>query len=247
MDRMIHTAATALRGNMARQGAIAHNLANASTPGYRADVASADAHYLAFSGYVSRVQSAEALTGYDAQAGAVVATGRNLDIAIGGSALLAVQATNGEEAYTRRGDLSVAPSGMLQTGDGLLVLGDEGPMSIPPADALRIADDGTVWIVPAGGNADAEQAVGRLKLSSSDGAELVKGRDGLLRVQGGGVLPPDVAARVQSGALEQSNVNATAALVDMLTAARGYEVQVKLLSTAEAMDQAGTRLMTLNG
>lgn len=245
MDRMIHTAVTALRGTMARQAATANNLANAATTGFRADLSLADAHYVHGAGADSRVLARENMRGADMSAAPSVTTGRDLDIALQGSALLAVQAADGEEAYTRRGDLSVAPSGFLQTGDGLLVLGEDGPIAVPPADSIRIAEDGQVWIVPPGGDPGAPQSAGRLKLVSAAGADIIKGIDNQLKLRGGGTLPADADARVTPGALEGSNVNSTAALVAMIDSARAYEMQVRLVSTAEAIDQSGTRLMSL--
>jgi flagellar basal-body rod protein FlgF len=248
MDRMIYTALAALRGNMARQQSTANNLANASTPGFRADIANADAQYLnpgANTGPMAgRVQAREAVLAADMLAGPVSQTGNPMDVALHGDAMLAVSDAVGDPAYTRRGDLSVTADGLLQTGDGFLVLGESGsPVSIPPADSVRIADDGGIWIVPAGGDATQPQQVGRIKLVSAAGSAILKGTDTLFRVPAGGVLPDDATARVMPGALEGSNVNATAALVAMIDSARAYETNIKMLMTAQSLDEAGASLM----
>ena len=162
-----------------------------------------------------------------------------------GNAMLSVQAENGDEAYTRRGDLMVSASGLLTTGDGHPVIGDGNPVTVPPADQIRIDSDGTLWITPLGGDAAAPQKIDRLKLASPMGSDIVKHIDGLFRVRGGGVLPSDPTASVTAGALEGSNVNPTTALVDMIEAARSWDMQIKLLATARELDADTTALMKL--
>ena len=246
MDRLIYTSLTAMRGSMSRQTAIANNLANAQTPGFRADIANAQSLWLDGSGLDARALVSEEVLGADMRAGTVTQTGRDLDIAMQGDALLVVQAKDGEEAYTRRGDLQVAPSGLLTTGDGNPVQGTQGPVTIPPADAITIDQEGRVWIVPQGGDAENPQEVDRLRLATPAGSEIAKGLDGLFRVQGGGVLPADAEATVITGALEQSNVKPTEVLVEMIDAQRLFDMRSKLIATARDCDQAGAQLMRMS-
>ena len=248
MDRMIYSALSAMRGGMARQQATANNLANVSTTGFRADMANADAIYLntgpSAGSSIGRAQSREAVLAADMHAGTVSQTGNPMDVAMGGDTMLAVSDGVGDPAYTRRGDLSVTADGLLQTGDGFLVLGEGGsPLSVPPADSVRIAGDGGVWIVPVGGDATQPQQVGRLQLANAGGSRILKGSDNLFRVPGGGVLPDDATARLIPGALESSNVNPTDALIQMIDSARAYETNVKMLMTAQSIDEAGASLM----
>jgi len=245
MDRLIYTSLTALRGAQARQTATANNLANVSTPGFRAEMAEAQALWLRGPQVDGRAMASEEVVGADMRAGTVTATGRDLDIAIEGDALLAVQAPDGEEAYTRRGDLQLAESGLLTTGDGHPLLGSQGPLIVPPADSLRIDREGRVWIVPQGGDPQAPQEIGRLKLASPAGSPVVKGLDGLFRVPDGGILPEDPDARVKTGALEGSNVNATLALTEMIEASRSWDVQLKMIGDARDLDAATAELMQL--
>ncbi len=245
MDRLVYTAYSGLRGRMAAQSAIANNMANASTPGFRADRFNFEQLALKGGGFEARALTSEEVVDADRRAGAKISTNRDLDIAVDGDDWIAVQAADGEEAYTRRGDLTIAPSGVLQTGDGLPVIGNNGPITLPPAEKVTIGNDGTVMIVPPGGQADNPQVVDRIKLADPKGSETVKGMDNLLRVKGGGVLPANLDARVQSGALEQSNVNMTETLVWMIENQRSYEVQAKLLSSAKDMDDGGASLMRL--
>ena len=245
MDRLIHTSLSALKAAMARQTVTANNLANASTTGFRAEMASVRPLWLTGPGLPDRVYASEEVVAANMTGGATVATGKPLDVAVNGDALLTVQAENGDEAYTRRGDLMVSASGLLTTGDGHPVLGEGGPITIPPADQIRIDGDGTLWITPVGGDAGAAQKIDRLKLASPTGSNVVKHIDGLFRVRGGGALPDDPTATVTAGALEGSNVNPTTALVDMIEAARSWETQIKLLTTARDLDTETTSLMRL--
>ncbi len=245
MDRLVHTSLSALRAAMARQTATAHNLANVNTVGFRADMAEARALYLRGPGLEARAPASEEVVAADMAPGEVVSTGRSLDIALRGDALLAVQAANGDEAYTRRGDLAMNDSGLLTTGDGHPVLGESGPITIPPADSLRIAEDGTIWIVPRGGDPNVPQQVDRLKLTTPSGSRILKGTDNLFRVPDGGALPADPQARLTPNSLEGSNVQATQALVEMIDASRAWDMQLKLISSAREMDVATTDLMRL--
>lgn len=245
MDRLIYTSLTAMRGSMARQTAIANNLANAQTPGFRADMAEAQSLWLNGDGLDARAMASEEVLGADMRAGTVTSTGRDLDIAMQGDALLVVQAKDGEEAYTRRGDLQISPSGLLTTGDGSPVQGTQGPVTIPPADAVTIDNEGRVWVVPQGGDPENPQEVDRLRLATPTGSDIAKGLDGLFRVKGGGILPDDPEARLLTRSIEGSNVAATTALVEMIEASRSWDTQLKLVSDARDMDSATAGLMQL--
>ena len=245
MDRLVYTSLSALRGAMARQASTANNLANANTVGFRAEIANARSLWVEGQGFDARVLSSEEVLSADMTEGTVSETGRPLDVALEGDALLAVQADNGEEAYTRRGDLQLSDTGLLTTGAGNPVLGEQGPVTLPPADSVKIDKDGTIWIVPAGGDPNLPQQVGRLKLTSPVGSNVAKGLDGLFRVVGGGALPADPLARVNSGSLEGSNVNPTKTLVEMVEASRAWDRQLKLITTARELDSATADLMQL--
>jgi len=247
MDRLVYTALSGLKGQMDAQATIANNIANASTIGFRADRVNFERLMIKGEGLDSRQPSAETVVDMDRRAGTVVQTGRELDIAITGDNWLAVQAPDGSEAYTRRGDLRIAPSGVLETGDGFPVMGSGGPITVPPHDKIMIAEDGTISIVAPGADpSQPPQAIDQLKLVSDQGSKTVKGLDNLLHVRGGGVLPADLEARVQTGSLEQSNVNLTQALVDMIENQRSYEVQANLLREAKSMDESAASLMRVS-
>ncbi len=245
MDRLIHTSLSAMRANMARQAVTANNIANASTTGFRAEISSARPLWIKGPGLPDRAVASEEVQSADMRAAAFVSTGRPLDIAINGNAMLAVQGENGDEGYTRRGDLMVSALGLLTTGDGHPVLGEGGPVTVPPADQLRVDGDCTLWVVPPGGDPNAPQKIDRLKLASPTGSIIAKHIDGLFRVKDGGALPADPTATVNAGSLEGSNVNPTTALVDMIEAARSWDTQIKLLTTARDLDTETASLMRL--
>lgn len=246
MDRLVDIARTAMRGSMARQTAIANNLANANTTGFRAEIVNASTRWLGGPTFQSRAEQVDQVIGADMKQGSVTSTGNPLDIALDGDGFIAVQATDGSEGYTRRGDLKLSDSGLLTTGDGYPVLGGSGPITLPPADSIKIAKDGGIWIVPRGGQVDQPQQVDTIKLVSAKGSVIAKGTDTLFREANGGALPEDPLASVTSGALEGSNVNATSALVQMIEASRAWETQIKMIDTAKDIDNGGASLMRLD-
>ncbi|MDT8760639.1 flagellar basal-body rod protein FlgF [Sphingomonas psychrotolerans] len=245
MDRLVYTAMSGLRSQMAAQSTIANNIANASTIGFRAERVDFDRLVLRGQGLETRQLAAEEVNDIDRRAGTIVQTARPLDVAVTSDSWIAVQAADGSEAYTRRGDLSVAASGVLETGDGFPVMGSGGPITVPPHQSISIAEDGTVSIVPLGGDPTQPQAIDRIKLASPAGSQTAKGLDNLLHVKGGGVLPEDLDGKLASGSLEQSNVNLTQALVDMIENQRSYEVQASLLKEAKTMDESAASLMRM--
>jgi len=241
MDRMIYLSMSGAKATMQRQDTLANNLANVSTPGFRAELQAFRAVPVEGSGASTRVYSLETTTGYDATPGAITATGRNLDVAAQGNAWLSVQALDGTEAYTRGGSLEVSSDGTLTTRSGLPVLGDGGPLQVPPNSVVSIGADGTV---SAKGSDGKNTSIGKLKLVTPETA-LVRGEDGLFRGADGG-LSADGTARVQDGALEGSNVSAVESMVAMISAARQFEAQMKMISTAEANEKSASQLLTAN-
>lgn len=246
MDRMIWTAVSAMNASMAQQRMIASNLANSQTTGFRAEFMQFTPMTLKGPQLEARALSDGAVRGALMDPGAVIQTGRPLDLAVNGNALLTVQASDGDEAYTRRGDLTVSPAGLLVNGEGYPVLGDGGPISVPPGSLVSLAPDGGVLARdPATPDAPAVQ-IDRIKLASPQGSSIAKGLDGLFRVAGGGALPADAAASITPEALEQSNVNTSEVLVQMIEAQRLFDMRTKLIATARDLDQGGASLMRLS-
>lgn len=245
MDRLIYTALSGMRASMDQQRVLASNMANARTPGFRAELLQRQSVTLEGDALEVRALQSAAVTGARMEAGELVETGRPLDIAVEGAALIAVQSPDGSEAYTARGDLSLSPAGLLLTGDGYPVMGEGGPLSVPPGAKPAIAPDGTVTASDPANPAAPPQEIGRIKLAGWQGSPIAKGLDGLFRVNGGGILPADEAARVKPGFIEQSNVKSTEVLVEMIDAQRLFEMRSKLVSTAKELDERGAGLMRL--
>jgi len=247
MDRLVYTALSGLRRAEFAQGITAHNLANATTTGFRRDVGSFQSQWLAGVDLETRAQAGAQILGSDLAAGQVSMTGRSLDVAMAGDAMLAVEAPGaGGEAYTRRGDLQTGVDGILRTGDGLTVLGEAGPIVVPQAERIAVAEDGTVSVrLPGDDDAAPMQPVGRLKLVDAAAGAVTKSVDGLFRGQAGEPLPPDPAMRLSAGALEGSNVTPVAALTDLIEQSRAFELHTKLVGEARDLDQASAQLMRL--
>ena len=239
MDRMIYLSMAGAKATMQRQDALAHNLANASTPGFRAEMTAFRAVPVLGDGASTRVYALESTPGYNAEPGAVQPTGRNLDVALRGNSWLAVQGLDGTEAYTRAGSLDTDAEGLLVTKTGLAVLGDGGPITIPANAQVQIAPDGTVSA--ALGHAK-PQTVGKLKLVTPE-APLQRGEDGLFRAPDGD-LSADPNARVQDGALEGSNVSAVETMIAMIAASRQFEQQMKMVHSAQEKEQAAAKLLS---
>jgi len=241
MDRMIYTSMSGAKATMQRQDTLANNLANVSTVGFRAELQAFRAVPVQGSGASTRVFALESTPGYDGTAGQVSATGRNLDVAMKGNAWLAVQGLDGTEAYTRAGSLDVSTDGTLVTSSGLTVLGDGGPIQIPANAVVNIGADGTISAKV--GN-QPSTPVGKLKLVTPE-VPLTRGTDGLFRGPDGD-LPADTTARVQDGALEGSNVSSVETMVAMITAARQFEAQMKMLQTAEGNEKSAAQLLSMS-
>lgn len=246
MDKLIYTAASGLKGHLAAQAAIANNIANASTIGFQADRVSFEQLVVSGPGLASRQPASEQVADSDRRAGAIFQTGRALDIAVTGNSFITVQAKDGTEGYTRRGDLRIAPTGVLETGDGFPVIGSGGPITVPPAQKVTIGPDGTISFLPLNAQPGAPaQVLDKLKLANPQGSDTVKGLDNLYHVRDGGVLPADLAAKLETGALEGSNVNLSEALVDLISNQRSYEVQANLIKSAKEIDENAAALLRL--
>ena len=243
MDRLIYTAMTGAKHTMGQQAAVSHNLANATATGFRAELHKLRAVPVQGEGLATRAFVVDASVASNFEPGPMQHTGRPLDVAVEGKGWLAVQLPDGREAYTRDGSLQLSPNGVVQTRSGLPVLGDGGPVTIPPDNEILVGKDGTISALQAGGAENVINVIGRLKLVNPPEAALVRGDDGLFRLQDGAVAPQDENVRVAGGYLEGSNVSVVDQMVQMISLARQFEMQTKMLQTAEANDRAGAQLL----
>ena len=245
MDHMIFLAMSGAKQTEYAQAINTNNLATVSTTGFRADLHAFSAVPVEGPGVDSRVNAVVDSYGTDFSQGPVAHTGRDLDVAVRGEGFIAVQAPDGTEAYTRAGDFRVEAGGLLSTGAGHLVLGDGGPVAIPPNASLLIGGDGTISVQPLGQGPETLAIVDRIKLVNPDVAELQKGSDGLLRLRDGGTADADASVTLTSGTLEQSNVNVARTLVNMIELARQYEMQINVIKTTEENADSAAQIMRI--
>lgn len=247
MDRLIYTAMTGASHVLQQQAAVAENLANASTPGFRAALNTFRAVPLVGEGLPTRTFVVDSTAGADFTPADFQPTGRDLDVAINGAGWIAVQSADGTEAYTRNGSFQVTSNGVLQTRSGLNVVGDGGPITIPPDTGVTFAKDGTISTVPSSGQATSVVVVGRLKLVNPPPEQLERGGDGLFRLKGGTAATADANVGVVPGSLEGSNVNTVEAMVNMISLARKFDMQMKMLQSADNNSQRASQIMSLAG
>ncbi|MBK8317190.1 MAG: flagellar basal body rod protein FlgF [Betaproteobacteria bacterium] len=245
MDRLIYTAMTGAKHVFMQQAGTANNLANASTIGFKAQEHRFRAVPVLGEGMPTRAFVVDASVSDVMDQGPLMFTGRNLDVAVSGKGWLAVQLPDGSEAYTRAGSLDVDVTGLLQTKAGNPVLGDGGPINIPPDNTIEIAPDGTISVVPTFGTPNNANAIGRLKLVNPPEAEMVRGADGLFRLRSGQPAPADQNIQVSSGTLEGSNVNVADAMVNLISLSRQFEMQIKMLQTADTNAQRADQLLSM--
>ena len=247
MDKYIYVAMTGARESMRAQAINSHNLANASTVGFRAELAAVTTQSAGEGDRAAaRAFASISETGWSQSAGPLQTTGRDLDVAVEGDGWIAVQAPDGTEAYTRAGDLRLDATGAVRNGAGHPVLSGGGPLVIPPHASLVIGADGAVSIVPLGQGAETTARVGNIKLVKPDPAQLERGPDGLFRVKGGGDAPADASVRIVSGALEGSNVNVADAMVRMIELSRQFDMHMKTLRTVEDNARNSASLMRIS-
>jgi len=243
MDRLVYTAMSGAQSTLDHQAVVANNLANASTVGYRADVSVYRAIPGTGDGLATRTSVLESTPGTNFASGPLIDTGRALDVAITGPGFIAVEAADGSEAYTRAGSFEIDADGTLVTMTGQKVLGDGGPIAIPPNVSVSIGRDGTVSGTPTTPPITGVNVLGRLKLVNPAESSVAKGADGLFRLKDGSSADLDETVALTSGAVEGSNVNPAAAMIDMIALARQFEMQMKVISSGEENDKSATQLL----
>lgn len=246
MDRLIYTAMSGAKQIMEQQSTTAHNLANVSTTGFRAQLDTFRAIPVVSNGLPTRTFVVDSTIGTDFRAGPIQQTGRTLDLAVQGSGWLAVERADGTEGYTRSGSLKINENGVLQTEGGLNVLSDGGPITIPPNVKISFAKDGTISSVDGGNVPGATIEIARLKLVNPDIANLERSSDGMFVTKDR--LPADADANVgvTSGALEGSNVNVVDAMVNMISLARQFELNMKMLKDADSNAAKADQFLALS-
>ena len=243
MDKLIYTAMTGAKHSMEQQATVSHNLSNATTTGYRAEISAFRAVPILGESPPTRTFVVDSTPGADFSPGAIQHTGRDLDVAVQGKGWIALQLEDGSEAYTRNGSLQVSSNGILQSRNGVNVQGDGGQISIPPDNTIIIAKDGTVSVISP--EQRTSSTVGRIKLVNPPEENMVRGDDGLFRLRDSGEAEADANVTLIGGALEGSNVNVVEAMVNMITLARTFELQMRMLHEAGVNAQQATQLLAV--
>jgi flagellar basal-body rod protein FlgF len=246
MDRLLYIAMSGAKETMLAQTVNTHNLANANTTGFRADLQAFQSLPVYGPVYPSRVYALSEGMDVDYAPGALITTGRDLDVAVNGDGWIAVQASDGSEALTRSGELRIDSNGLLTTAAGHPVMGNAGPVAVPPFEKLEIGTDGTLTVQPLGQSPNTLAVVDRIKLVNPDISRMEKREDGLIQLQGAEPAVPDAQVRLLTGGLESSNVNSVEAMVNMIRLARQFELQIKMMSTSEQNDEATAQIMRIS-
>jgi flagellar basal-body rod protein FlgF len=243
MDRSVYIAMTGATQTMRAQDAVSHNLANASTVGFKSELSSFQSVPVLGPGADTRINAVAQGVGQDNTQGSIQQTGRSLDVAVNGAGWIAVQAPDGSEAYTRAGNLEMDAEGNLTDSRGNPVMGTGGPITVPQSAQISIGKDGTISTVPMGQGPDTIAAVGQIKLVNPDATQMSEGADGLMHMNDGSTADTDDTVSVTSGALEASNVNPSSELAKMISLSRQYEMQVRSIKTAEDDADSSTKLL----
>ena len=244
MDKMLYTAANGARQAMKAQTAISHNLSNANTTGFKSHFNTFTSWHVDGPGLNTRVLNQQNADDVDLGSGAIITTDRELDVAINGDGFIAVLNSEGKEAYTRAGDFRMDSEGRLTTGAGFSVIGNAGPIVIPPAEKIEIGQDGSISMVAVGQTADSLVVTDRIKMVNPDVKDLRKNSDGLFQLEGGTKAPVSVDVTLENGVLESSNVSAVGQMIALITNARQFKTNIKLMQEAKSTDEASARLLS---
>ncbi len=248
MDHMIYTAATGAARTLEQQAIISNNMANVGTTGFREQLAVyRSVPVVGATELPTRVSTVTATSTSNFQQGVMAETGHALDLAITGDGWFSVQTPQGE-AYTRNGELAINNNNVLVTQAGHPVLsGDGGPVEVPERGSVTFSGDGTITALGAGDNPADIQVMGLLKLVNPPAGDLIRGDDGLYRLAGGQAAAADPAVRMISGFVEKSNVSAAEAMVGMITNARRFEMQMKVIQDASSNAERANSILSSNG
>lgn len=247
MDRLIYTAMTGAKHVLEKQATVSNNLANVNSTGFKAQIDAFRAVPVVGAGLNTRAFVVDSTPGIDLSTGPIQETGNNLDVAVQGEGFLSVQRADGTEGYTRNGSLIVDENGLLKTSSGLKVIGDGGPISIPPNVSVSIGGDGTISSVNKSASPGPSTTVGRLKLVKAESINLVRSEDGLFMAKDSNPLPADANVKVAGGYLEGSNVGVVGSMVDMISLGRQFDLQMKMIQTAETNEEKASQIFSLNG
>jgi flagellar basal-body rod protein FlgF len=250
MDRVVYVAMAGANQALDQHSSVSNNLANVSTSGFRAQLNAFRAVPLEGDGNPTRVFTVTSTPYFDQTSGPITQTGRDLDVAINGQGWFTVQKPDGSEAYTRKGSFQTDADGQLRTADGMMVVGQNGPIVVPPGSTVQIGKDGTVSALGAGQAKTAIVALGKLKMVNPPTGALERSDDGYFRLTGNNnakTADADPTVTLVPGAQEGSNVNSVQSMVDLISLSRRFETQMKMIQTVDNNDQRANSLLSMNG
>jgi flagellar basal-body rod protein FlgF len=243
VDKLLYVAMSGASENAIAQKAHANNLANVSTNGFQRDLQQARSMPVFGEVMPSRAYAMSERPGTDFSDGPMVDTGRDLDVAVKGNGWIAVQTPDGGEAYTRSASMNIDALGVLRTGNGLPVMGNGGPIAVPPEEQIEIGADGTISIRSMGEGPRVMAQIDRIKLVKPDMSNMEKGPDGLIHTKDGKPAAADADVQVESGFQQASNVNAVEEMTQVLALSRQFELHIKMMKTAEDDDASSARVL----
>jgi flagellar basal-body rod protein FlgF len=243
MDRSVYVAMTGATQIMRAQDAVSHNLANASTVGFKSELSAFQSVPVLGDGSPSRINAVAQGIGQSSAQGSSIPTDRSLDISVRGPGWIAVQSPDGSEGYTRAGDLQLTADGQLTDSRGNAVMGSSGPITISPSTNISIGADGTISTVPLGQGPNSVSTLDKIRLVNPDSSQLTQGSDSLMHMADGSTADTDPTVTLASGVLEGSNVNPSAELVKMIALSRQYDMQVKSIKASEDNADSAIKLL----
>lgn len=244
MDKSLYVSMTGASEVFTAQAVKANNLANISTPGFKAALVQQSTVEIAGEGLPTRAYAQSEMPGHDFSPGAIQTTNNPLDVSIRGEGWFVAGSNDGSQALTRRGDLKISDDGILVNGAGFEIHGSGGPITIPPAQSISIAEDGQISIVPLGSDSSTKVVIGKIKLANPNTEDMEIREDGLFTLKSG-AIEEDSGVGLHIGCLETSNVNPVNELVDLIALTRKYELDVKMMKTAEDNDSQLAQLLQL--
>lgn len=243
MDKLLYVAMSGASENAIAQKVNANNLANVTTNGFQRDLQQARSMPVFGEVMPSRAYAMSERPGTDFSDGAMIQTGRDLDIAVKGDGWIAVQTPDGGEAYTRTASMNIDALGVLRAGNGLPVMGNGGPIAVPPEQQIEIGADGTISVRSMGEGPQVMAQVDRIKLVKPSLKNMEKGPDGLIHTKDGKPAAADAGVQIESGFQQASNVNAVEEMTSVLALSRQFELHIKMMKTAEDDDTSMARVL----
>lgn len=249
MDRLVFSSHSTITEQGTARRMVVNELANVSTTGFKRSFNQAISTIKAEGpGFDTRYNAqATSIDAIDLKPGAVMITGNPLDVAMQKQTVLGVQADNGEIGFSRRGDLRVTVTGVLEDGSGRPVLGQGGVVNVPPGFDIRINKDGTIFASNPEDPAAPEAFIDQLLLRDASDVVLIRREDGLFGVfgqaPGSDFESGPNAIELVPGALEGSNVNPINAMTKLIDHARTFEAQIRVIKEAKGLDESGATMM----